>query len=292
MLKPLPSSNWHSFGSSRATVRDLSRSDAHQPSKPICCAGLLRRGGLSLLELLVVLTILIALGGIVVSTLPGILERTQVATAAANVPQIDSSIRQNWMLHQGRIGSRFDALVTGTSGLDGGVPKYIGGAQYFQTVSINSVELLALQRIGVNELVPATENAADATFESHQQQPVVLTADASLCAINNSDAASFAQRLWNLRLEPKSKLLVFGIGSQCSLVGSSKESLFAEAPVHFSDNQMTNPKNMYARYLIVIELTPDGESAANARYVGTCAPSPDGLRSISQILQRHYNEQL
>ena len=42
------------------------------------------RAGLSLLELLVVLTILIALGGIVVSTLPGMLKRTQVATAAAN----------------------------------------------------------------------------------------------------------------------------------------------------------------------------------------------------------------
>ncbi len=59
------------------------------------------RSGLSLLELLVVLTILIALGGIVVSTLPGMLKRTQVATAASNIPEIDATIRRTSLLSQG-----------------------------------------------------------------------------------------------------------------------------------------------------------------------------------------------
>ncbi|MEZ6094004.1 MAG: hypothetical protein R3C03_07160 [Pirellulaceae bacterium] len=100
--------------------------------------------GLSLLELLVVLTILIALGGIVVSTLPGLLERTQVATAAANVPQIDSSIRQSSILKQGRIGNRFDSLIVGSSGLDGGVADFVGGKEYFEAVSLSQPEVFAL----------------------------------------------------------------------------------------------------------------------------------------------------
>ena len=66
-------------------------------------AGSCRRG-LTLLELLVVLTILIALGGIVVASLPGLLERTQAATAAANVPEIDAAIKRNLLLRQGQIG--------------------------------------------------------------------------------------------------------------------------------------------------------------------------------------------
>ncbi|MDB4380240.1 hypothetical protein N9Z70_02510, partial [Mariniblastus sp.] len=91
------------------------------------------RTGLSLLELLVVLTILIALGGIVVSTLPGMLKRTQVATAASNIPEIDATIRRTSMLSQGKIGNRFDALVAGSDSLDGNIPSYIGGAEIFET---------------------------------------------------------------------------------------------------------------------------------------------------------------
>ena len=107
-----------------------------------------KRPGLSLLELLVVLTILIALGGIVVSTLPGMLSRTQVATAAANVPEIDSTIRRISLLTNGQIGNRFDALVTGSNALDGSIPAYLGGAENFESVSVSTSDLEALAEIG------------------------------------------------------------------------------------------------------------------------------------------------
>jgi type II secretory pathway pseudopilin PulG len=247
---------------------------------------------LSLLELLVVLTILIALGGIVVSTLPGLLERTQVATAAANVPQIDSSIRQNAIIRQGRIGDRFDSLVVGSTSLNGTIPSYLGGANLFQTVSVNAGEVFALQRIGISELVPAVAQPQNATFDSHNQPAVKLTPDAKLCALKSADSAELVRQLWNVEPAADAKYVVLGIGSRSTLVGSGKEALFAEAPVHFSDNQLTNPKIMYSRYLLVIEIRPDGESAATARYLGTCAPGTKGLSSISQILQKHYNSQL
>jgi hypothetical protein len=243
------------------------------------------------LELLVVLTILIALGGIVVTTLPGILEQTQVATTAANVPQIDSSIRQSALLHQGRVGDRFDALLTG-DGLDGDVAPYVGGHQYFQTVSLTAGDIQALNRIGITELVPAADSPVNATFDSHQQPPVPLSADANLVAVDSVEAPAMAMRLWNFELPEGAKIVVMGIGSQCTLVGSGREALFSEAPVHFSDNQSTNPKNMYSRYLAVFELAPRDEKTSSVRYIGTCAPGPQGLQTVSQTLKDHYNDQL
>ena len=249
------------------------------------------QSGLSLLELLVVLTILIALGGIVVSTLPGLLDRTQIATAAANVPQIDSSIRQNMILHQGRLGNRFDALITGSTSLDGQIPTYIGGNEIFEAGSLTADEVEALQAIGVTELVPAAENANNATYESHRQAPVPLETDSKVATINSAAQPDLIRRLWNIEPNKEDKYIVFGLGDQSTLVGSGQSALFAEAPVHFSDTQTTNPRLMYSRYLLVVALTHPSEQQARARYLGTCIPGPRGLETIAQALQEHYSNQ-
>jgi len=250
-----------------------------------------RRGGLSLLELLLVLTIMIALGGIAVSTLPGLLGRTQVATAASNVPQIETAIRQSAVIHNGRIGNRFDALVTGDGALNGGLPGYVGGANIFQTAKLGSRDVAALAKLGITQLVPANASAANATFESHNSEPAGLTAEASACFINSSIAAELATELFNIDAAADSRYLVMGIGSRSTLVGSGKEGIFAESPVHFSDDHASAPQVMYSRYLIVVELSGK-DSNRSARYLGTCIPGTKGLQSISQVLQQHYDNDL
>ena len=247
--------------------------------------------GLSLLELLVVLTILIALGGIVVSTLPGLLDRTQIATAAANVPQIDSSIRQNMILHQGRLGDRFDSLISGSTSLDGQIPSYVGGDDVFQAGSLTEDELEALRAIGVTELIPAAETTNNATYESHQQAPVPLGTDSKVATINVAARPDLIRQLWNMEPNKEDKYLVFGLGARSTLVGSGQDALFAEAPVHFSDTQTTNPRLMYSRYLLVVALTHPSDQQTTARYLGTCIPGPRGLETISQALQEHYSNQ-
>lgn len=241
-----------------------------------------------MLELLVVLTILIALGGIVVATLPGVLQRTEVATAAANVPQIDASIRQSALLRQGRIGNRFDSLIVGSASLDGEVASYVGGAQQFSTANLTGVEVRALERLGVVELVPAATAPDNATFSSHLQPPVKLSENAKVCVLGGGELAQSLARSWNIDPSEDSKFMVVGVGSQSTLVGAGAESMFPEAPVHFSDNHLANPQAMYSRYLLVFELTLKSDKLAEARYVGTGIPSPEGLRTIGQELEEHY----
>lgn len=248
------------------------------------------RSGLSLLELLVVLTILIALGGIVVSTLPGMLNRTQVATAAANVPEIESTIRRMAVLSQGQIGNRFDALISGTASLDGSIPGYIGGAELFETTSLSPPEIEALRSIGITELIPALDDAQNATFGSHDQLPVLIGTDARVCAISQEPALVLLREGWNLEVDAGSRFFVFGLGEQCSLVGGGPKAAFAEAPVHFSDERDQSPEDMYSRYLILVELKPAGESEFVARFAGTGIPGKRGITSVSNELESYYSD--
>ncbi|QEG23096.1 hypothetical protein [Mariniblastus fucicola] len=248
------------------------------------------RRGLSLLELLVVLTILIALGGIVVSTLPGMLKRTQVATAAANVPEIESTIRRMAVLSQGQIGNRFDALITGSSSIDGNIPGYLGGAEVFETTSLSPAEIEALRLIGITELVPALDGADNATFGSHDQLPVAIGTDSRVCALSQEPALVLLREGWNLEVDASSRFFVFGLGEQCSLVGGGPKAAFSEAPVHFSDERDQSPEDMYSRYLILVELKPSGDSEFVARYAGTGIPGKYGISSMSNELESYYSD--
>jgi type II secretory pathway pseudopilin PulG len=248
------------------------------------------RVGLSLLELLVVLTILIALGGIVVSTLPGMLRRTQVATAAANVPEIESTIRRMAVLSQGQIGNRFDSLISGSAAIDGAIPEYIGGSEIFESTTLSAVEVEALRLIGITELVPANGEAENATFGSHDQIPVPVGTDTRVCSLG-TEAITLLIEDWNLQPSEGSRYYVFGLGEQCSIVGAGEKASFAEAPVHFSDERDQSPEEMYSRYLLLVEVKPISETESVARYIGAAIPGKNGIRSVSTELEAHYSNQ-
>ncbi len=249
------------------------------------------RTALTLLELLVVLTILIALGGIVVASLPGLLTRTQTATGAANVSEIDNAIRRGLLANQGRIGNRFDSLIVGSTGLNGEVASFVGGAENFQTGSLSARDTTALAELGIIELIPANEQSDNATFGGHDRIPVALGSEGRVCELRPDYATIVAARLWNIEPNENKRFLIFGLGQKCSLVGGTEWAMFKEAPVHFSDNNLSSPKNMYSRYLIVIELDSSDELRSTARYVGTAIPDQSGLTGLNQQLEDFYSTQ-
>ena len=245
-------------------------------------------GGLTLLELLVVITILIAISGIVVATLPGLLNRTSTATDVANVSQIDATVKRHMVLRQGRVGDRFDSLIVGET-RSGGVADYVGGSESFTVIDLKDADLEAIQALGITELIPAAESTENATFQSHLGEPVKLTGKSRVCAIHPDVAEQLVFDIWNIKPEDQKLYLVFGIGSRCSLVGGASDATFGEAPVHFSDDALSNPKTMYSRYLIVIELDRQTNEQSHARYIGTAVPGIHGMESLGQKLQQHYS---
>jgi type II secretory pathway pseudopilin PulG len=244
------------------------------------------RTGLSLLELLVVLTILVAIGGIVVSSLPGLLQRTRSATAAANVPELNAAIRRKMLLNSGKLGNRFDSLIA--AGSSKSIPSYVGGKDFFEPYTLTQTDILALADMGLTQLVPALETASDATFESHTGLAVDIGNSTRVCALESAIAPETMDRTFNFVPADGERILVFGIGSRCSLVGAGPEALFAEAPVHFSDRQTTDPKRMYARYLILLSLKPGAESS-EVRFLGVAIPGPSGVHALESELREFYN---
>jgi len=249
------------------------------------------RTALTLLELLVVLTILIALGGIVVASLPGLLTRTQAATGTANLTEIDRTIQRNLLINQGRIGNRFDSLVAGGSGGNGDVASYVGGQEKLVATSLSANEVRALAELGITELIPAAVDVDDATFDSHLQLPVPLSPESRVCQLSPDYAAVVVEQLWNIEPQQGVRYLLFGLGQKCSLVGGGLEAVFKDAPIHFSDNRLSNPKNMYSRYLVVIELQSVDKEQSRARYVGVAIPDPNGITGLAQQLKDFYSTQ-
>lgn len=246
-----------------------------------------RRLGLSLLELLVVLTILVALGGIVVSSLPGLLQRTRTATASANVPEIDAAIKRRLVISEGNVGSRFDSLIASGSGK--GVASYVGGREFFAPYTLTAPDVAALREIGIQELVEATDSPANATFDSHGGAAVPIGTSTRVCSLEASISGPLAQRVFNFVPEDNERLLVFGLGDRCTLVGAGEGALFSEAPIHFSAQQTTNPKAMYSRYLLVVSLRSD-ETRSRARYVGVAIPGMGGLHGLKEEIRDYYEE--
>lgn len=246
-----------------------------------------RRNGLTLIELVVVLTILVALGGIAAATLPNMLNRTHVATVATSLPTIDASIRQNILLNSGQMGDRFDGLVN--TGLSGTPAAFVNASGAYATHALAGNDVAALNDLGVTQLVPSDDTVANATFEGHQGAAVTLADGLNVCTLASTETTRILGEVWNYQPQPGAQYIVFGLGAQCSLVGANEDAFFAEAPLHAVDAHSERADNAYARVLLVVELTDAGTTDSEARYIGVGAPHPDGVQGVATHLQEWYN---
>lgn len=246
-----------------------------------------RRTGLTLIELVVVLTILVALGGIAAATLPNMLNRTHVATVASSLPTIDASIRQSILLNSGQMGDRFDGLVT--TGLSGTPAAFVNASGAYATHALAGNDVAALNGVGITQLVPADDTVTNATFEGHQGAAVTLADGLNVCTLDGSVRDGILQNVWNYTADPAAQYIVMGLGAQCSLVGANEDAFFSEAPLHAVDAHSERADNAYARVMVVVELTDAGTADAEARYIGVGAPHPDGIQGVATHLQEWYN---
>ncbi|MEC8556601.1 MAG: type II secretion system protein [Planctomycetota bacterium] len=245
-----------------------------------------RRNGLTLIELVVVLTILVALGGIAAATLPNMLNRTHVATVATSLPTIDASIRQNILINSGQMGDRFDGLVT--TGLSGTPAAFVNGSGAYATHSLAGNDVAALNGLGLTQLVPADDTVENATFEGHTGPAVTLANGLNVCTLAGDRTTQILSEVWNYTPVAGAQYIVLGLGAQCSLVGANEGAFFPEAPLHAVDAHSERADNSYARVLLVVELTGAGTADAEARYIGVGAPHPDGVQGVSTHLKEWY----
>ncbi len=245
-----------------------------------------RREGLTLLELVIVLVVLAALGGIILPLIPNLLPKAHVAVCATNIPELNKAVQSYATLNL-RHPSQYDSLVDINDQPYGGLP-FIGEvgtfpADLFQVRPPTGPEVNALLDLGIVSVVVGPEytlGQTNATFD-YQGPPITLSTATSLLFVN----PLHVQQVLNAEagvIPPVGTYVAFGVGPTCTLVGQANGGI-AEAPIHFSETEGGNPARVYARYFVIYRV--DGNTA---RYMGAAAPSSGGLENVNDHLAEFY----
>ena len=235
------------------------------------------RRGLTLLELVVVLTIIVAVGGIVVAMLPNFLHRSNIASCTANIPELDKLIQTHKTLYA-EYPNRYDSLVESDGSLFSGlVVDETGVAQGITAAPITPEEAAALEEAGITELFEMADKTAGAgnpewhvTFGPYAADPPVATAVSSFdqLAVLTPGAVSHL----GMPSAAGNKYVAFGMNKHCSMF----RNLAAEAPIHFADSDAEDPDTYYMCFGAIFMVGKDDgtggtEALEEARFMGSFA---------------------
>ncbi|MEM6257681.1 MAG: type II secretion system protein [Planctomycetota bacterium] len=215
---------------------------------------LAKQRGLTLIELIVVLTILVALGSLLVPVIGSALTRSHVATCSANIPEVFENLQRQFVL-TGDYGDNWTtAVVTGTAA---GAGNSVNGNT---TVALTDGEVDSLNEVGIENVfnhVPDTTtgyietfNCLDPTVENLAAGSVVILADgADLLPASPAN----------------SRYIWLGIDSPWEGIGV----VTPEPPTHFGDTPGAYPDEVYSRFGAIFRVydTGTGDDATPAELI-------------------------
>lgn len=244
------------------------------------------RRGLTLIELVVVLAILITLAGILVPKLKNYFSKGHGTGGATNIAEI----AKYWELYRVDYGSyaaypdQLDNLVD-----SGGTLYNNAGVSYLSTppTMLTNTALTggatgtaaALNNLGLLNLwVPTTGAQADVTNPTGTLTPVA--AGQQVATLVTTDALSLENlNGWGQTAADiaGSTYFVFGIGSH----NTGNGNVMLEAPTHISDNSGADPTSIYNRFYVVYRVTTaayaGGPKVGSAKFLGVLGSEGDGL---------------
>lgn len=248
-----------------------------------CCVSR-ERAGLTLLELVVVMAILVALGGLLVPLLGNYLHRANVASCTTNIPELDKWMQTYLHLHA-EYPTRFDNLV---GGMAGGTSTFVMSGTYTTGETDHSIkvddlfpgEATCLSESGITELctiVPRSEGTDDWNptfwpYPVNRSQPLkpVLTTDTTSVAVVTETGARLCGLPWNANY----KYVIFGMNTPCTLF----RNIVEEAPTHFADAPAEDPATWYMCFAAIFMVRDgNGNVPETAKYMGAVAFHGFGL---------------
>jgi type II secretory pathway pseudopilin PulG len=284
------------------------------PSIPLASRAASRRG-LTLIELIVVLMILIALAGILIPMLPSMLTRAHTSTSATNLgetaraiityQQLFQSYPNNWDALTDSSGKPIDYFANGSAlPPSAGGPGTLPGNGEITALTLSPGEISALTAVGINQ-VQAMEGKGgtgapagfDPTFNYYSDVLAGGTPSPTANAINVATVKTLAgldpianplanQRCVKLNLPLTGRYVALGIGPRVSMVGKTIQS----APVHFGDTPVLNPEFGYERFVALFKIsdTVAGPNFTQAQLVGVTEIEDTGLGGVDDHLQTWY----
>jgi len=241
-----------------------------------------RQRGLTLIELVVVLAILVALAGLIIGNFPSLFRKATRAVGAnsiqdiARAVQFQATVRNNF-------GSDYDNLTT-TAGT--ALSTYLAQGTLTTTqLSISSAltaaEVGVLTNLGLTRVIlPVASLTDNITWDAYPSTATTAAVDTSLKVAQLDKTIADAQ--FNSSFD---KYFVFGVGNRCTLVGADRSLL--EAPTRSSAVNGNDPKTTYQRYGVVFGVTTTS-GTPRAVFVGAVGLDSTGIsRTDSEI--KDYN---
>lgn len=206
------------------------------------------RRGLTLLELVIVLTIIVAIAGVAVAMFPRLLTRAHVASCSANIPELLKAIQMYEAVSLDGYPDRVDTLV-----VNGSLASYLPNLSDITVGNLDEDEVESLHEAGIVEVTtmidePSPRGDWHPSFWPYESgnPGIVPLDDTTQVALLDADAA---QRL-GLASVGDERYVVFGLGSPCKMFGRTMN----EAPVHFSDGISGNPNERYMRFVAIYQV--------------------------------------
>ena len=267
------------------------------------------RVGLTLMELVVVLAIIVAVTGIVVAIIPNMIHRANIASCTATITELDKIVQSYQGLYS-EIPNKMDNLVVGTSMasyvMDGAKGEY--GVPSFVSDALTAGEAAALSEAGLTSLATIVENPGGDTdwrpsfwpYGASQLTPPTLTPVAA--GVNVAFLTQTGAKLMGLphgvngvpaggESTGNYRYVIFGYNKPCTLF----RNMATEPPYHFADTKAEDPATYYMAFAGVFMVARDFDGTAKtmgkARYMGTIAFHDFGL-STSAMHTREWWDRL
>jgi prepilin-type N-terminal cleavage/methylation domain-containing protein len=238
--------------------------------------------GLTLIELVVVLAILVALVGLVLAFFPGLLGRASKSTSASSIQDVARAVQINYT-SQLTYGTGYDSLLNA-----GGTVLYSGltaaAAAQMAVDNLDTAESGALSALGINTIYHLTAGANDATFNVTQTgTPIAIGNGVPVATITSTNIQNLVRG--NYAVQGTPVYVVLGVNKAASIVGGN--SILQDAPVRSGANANENPTTSYQRYGLVFLI--DGATTRTARFLGSVAFSSTGITTAEGNLQEYYS---
>ncbi|QGJ70085.1 Hypothetical protein PBC10988_17740 [Planctomycetales bacterium 10988] len=257
------------------------------------------RAGFTVLELVIVLSILVILAGLVLQVMPNLLARTHLAQCSDTIAEINKAWNRSYVLNV-RYPDAYDSLLDDTQAVSADL---LSDHLIDQTAAatLNAGEVDALAAIGIRYLVDGAVDASN-TFDyaPYGTASRLLVDTAPILELDLVEHLADGNEL-NLKRHlvreadgtftdnsANTRYFVFGIGPNCTGVGPGK--LIQEAPVHFAANDELNPASIYQRFLVIFSIVYDDDHDEYVAYFETAAGNDHhGPTSVGHHLE-HFHE--
>lgn len=237
--------------------------------------------GLTLIELVVVLAILVALAGLIIGNFPSLLRKASGSTSANTIQDISRAMSIRYTT-KGSYASGFDSLLNTSGSLFSKLPA--AASQQITASTPTAADATALYNIGVQQICHLDEAAADATWSvSSTNNLVSITNGPPKLAL--ASTALFGKLIPNNATLISPFVYIMGVGKVSTLIGP--DSTLLEAPTRTGTSELDNSANFYQRYCVAFLI--DGAAGnRRARFLGAVAPAASGFE-LTEDAQKTYS---